>query len=121
MTAKFSCQGYDQHIINHHAPQSGCPNGGNHKHWGKLEKALNKVPSTCPVIIPGDTNARLYGRMNELEEEAIGPHAFCLNKEHIHQLKSEEFENRQELVDFCIKNGLVISNTFFEKQPRKKC
>ena len=121
MKAKFSCKGADLNIINHHAPQSLCSETEKHRHWHKLEMHANRIPHAQPVIIVGDTNARLHGRLNDVEEEVIGKHCFHPSMDNIRNLQEEEMYNRQELVDFCIKNGYVVSNSYFKKKPQKKC
>ena len=106
MHAKFECEGTSLNIINHHAPQSGTHISHKHRHWRTLEKMSQTISNKQCTIIVGDTNARLHGRMNETEHEIIGKHCFEVGRENICSLKDEELDNREELVDFCIKTYL---------------
>jgi hypothetical protein len=86
-----------------------------------LEKQVNHISKEKATIIVGDANARLHGRLNELEEEIIGNYCFQASRDNINRLREDEATNRQELVDFCLKNGYVVSNSFFNKPEQKKC
>ena len=121
MTGKFQCKGADLTIICHHAPQSECKGGVPEKqrHWNHVEKIAQNISKEKVVMIVGDTNARLHGRKNELEEAVIGNHCFAENRSLIDAQKETEAENREELVDFCIKNGFVVSNTYSGSHPAK--
>ena len=72
-------------------------------------------------IILGDLNARLHGRLDDGEEEIMGQHIFGKGRQHVHQMPDNQFFNRQNLVEFCMEQEFVISNTLFDKPPNKLC
>ena len=69
----------------------------------------------CTLVI-GDTNARLHGHMSEVEKAIIGPHCFEPSRLNTQGSKEEELDNRQELVDFCLKAG-TYCQTLSSKHP----
>ena len=80
--------------------------------------ARNQAIPTC---ILGDTNARLHGSTCVAEDEIMGRHVFGYGPQHVRTLAESQRDNRQCLVDFCIANHCVVSNTLFAKPEYKKC
>jgi hypothetical protein len=107
-------------IINHHAPHSGRPPEEKDNHWEAIQTLSDRSGIDMPTYIIGDTNARIHGPINDMEELIIGKHTFGKGPEHVPNLPPEQRENRQALIDFCVKNEYNITNTYFEKPERPK-
>ena len=70
---------------------------------------------TYIVIQVGDWNARAQKVTNKYERQAIGKHTFNQERVTLRTQGEEAAESRMKLIDYCIKNGLQISNTYFQK------
>ena len=53
------------------------------------------------------------------EHDAIGMHIFRQETSCIDQLSDRQRDNRERFVSFCLENGFVISNTWFEQDSSK--
>ena len=113
--------GPDIHIVNHYAPHSGRPLEEKTQHWDTLQEVVRARSRSLPTFILGDTNARVHGSTEAVEDQVIGRHVFGHGALHVRNLPEAQRENRQCLIDFCITNEYVLSNTFFLKPDRKKC
>ena len=75
--------------------------------YEQIEELIKKEKATDQVIIMGDWNAVVgEGR----EEKEVGE--FGLGKRN---------ERGQALVDFCKRSKMMISNTWFEHEKRRRC
>ena len=113
--------GPDIRLINHYAPHSGRPHEEKTHHWETLENILDHHSRTIPTYILGDANARIHGRISEIENECVGRHVFGFGAQHVHALTEEQRENRQLLIDFCVFNDIMVMNTLFLKPDKFKC
>lgn len=118
---KIANSGPDICLISHYAPHSGRPVAENEKHWDNLQQILSTKTRQAPVILLGDTNARIHGRVSDIEGSVVGRHVFGHGNHYVQELPEEQRENRQMLMDFCISNNLIISNSFFQKADSRKC
>ena len=82
---------------------------------------MHTRPQAIPTFIVGDINARLHGSTCEAEDEIMGRHVFGYGPQHVRTLVESQRDNRQCLVDFCIANQFVVSNTLFAKPEWKTC
>ena len=114
-------KGPDICILNHYAPHSAKPSGEKDTHWGLLTQITQARSCCMPTFVVGDANARLHGRAHEIEETVVGPHVFGWGQGFVTRLPEEQLENRQLMIDFCIANDFIISNTFFNKANEHKC
>ena len=117
----FQNHGPDIRFINHYAPHSGRPHEEKTHHWETLQNILDRQSRNIPTYILGDTNARLHGRISEVENECVGRHVFGFGAQHVHNLAEEQRENRQLLIDFCVFNDFTVMNTLFLKPDKFKC
>ena len=113
---KIANSGPDIFLIRHYAPHSGRPVAEKEKHWDNLQQILSTKTRQAPVILLGDTNAHIHGRVSDIEGSVVGRHVFGHGNHYVQELPEEQRENRQMLMDFCISNNLTISNTFSEKR-----
>ena len=114
-------QGPDICVLNQYAPHSGRPTDEKHHHWEQLQEIVANKPRQTPTYIWGDCNARLHGRVSVEEERVVGAHVFGVGPAHVQEMPEDQRENRQCLIDFCLENDYVVSNTFFAKHEAKKC
>ena len=113
--------GPDIRIVNHYAPHSARPTAEKDSHWNLLHQITQTQRLHVPTIVLGDANARLHGRLNEIEESVVGPHVFGFGNDFINSLPEDQKENHQFLVDYCIANEFIVTNTFFYKNEAYKC
>ncbi|CAF3323508.1 unnamed protein product [Rotaria sp. Silwood2] len=74
------------------------------KFYNDLQDTLNKISTDDMIIIMGDLNARVGGDQQQPTlNNCIGP--FTVDKVN---------ENGTRLMDFCMMNNIIISNTFFQ-------
>src|SRR5438876_272008 len=74
--------------------------------YEQLEDILNKQKGTDQVVIMGDMNA-VVGE----EKDGMVVRKFGLGKRN---------ERGERLVEFCKINGLVVTNTWFEQERRRR-
>ena len=55
------------------------------------------------------------------EDELMGRYVFGYGPQHVRTLAESQRDSRQCLVDFCIANHFVVSNTIFAKPEYKNC
>ena len=113
--------GPDIRIVNHYAPHSARPTAEKDSHWNLLHQITQTQRLHVPTIVLGDANARLHGRLNEIEKSVVGPHVFGFGNDFIDSLPEDQKENRQFLVDYCIANEFIVTNIFFPKNEAYKC
>lgn len=70
-----------------------------------LQQVVNDTPKTDLLLIIGDFNARVQANTNMLHGP-VGPYSV-----------DKMNENGERLVDFCLMNDLIITNTFYKHKP----
>ena len=119
MEIRLRNHGPDICLINHYAPHSGRPLDEKTQHWDNLQEMVHARSQAIPTFILGDTNARLHGSTCVAEDKIMGRHVFGYGPQHVRTLAESQRDNRQCLVDFCIANHFVVSNTFLLNQSTK--
>ncbi|CAF4329403.1 unnamed protein product [Rotaria sp. Silwood2] len=69
----------------------------------QLQETIDKVPKEDMIVLMGDFNARVGKQEHLTMPQIVGPHAVDVKN-----------ENGIRLIDFCLTNNIVISNTFFQ-------
>lgn len=105
MLIKFRAKPFDISIIQTYAPTTDYSEEEIEEYYEEIQNIMKNVKSTEVLIIMGDFNAKVgKGR----EEDIVG-----------HFGLGERNERGERLVQFCIENNLMITNTFFQKPERK--
>ena len=68
----------------------------------------------------GDFNARLHYRL-ESEQELIGPYAFGKGEDYDKQQSNNTPERRDQFVQVCLGNGMIIMNTQYQNKDKHYC
>ncbi|CAH0555067.1 unnamed protein product [Brassicogethes aeneus] len=76
--------------------------------WKKLAETIEEVRGRLIIIIIGDLNGRV-GKADEESGETIGAHGETIRN-----------NNGKRLIDFCLMNNLIITNTFFQHKEIHK-
>ena len=100
-----------------YAPQSGCDVAAKQAFYTKADSFIRSFPSAHPVFIAGDFNARLHGRLPE-ERDILGNFVYGRGLSYLQHTATPTAENRSLFIDFCIQNGLCVTNTLFDKTPQ---
>jgi len=108
-------------VVVAYAPQSGTQEDERLAFMEELDEVVSAHRGRGPVLVLGDLNARLHGRLRG-EESIIGPHVFgrgcaaLLRPER----EYEEASNRELLLEVCRGNGLRIMSIWFRKSDRRR-
>ena len=78
----------------------------NDKFYNDLQDTLDKVSSSDMIIFMEDFNARTGSMEHNTSPPTVGPFA-----------TDSRTNNGERLVNFCVANNVVISNTFFQHKP----
>jgi hypothetical protein len=73
------------------------------KFYFDLQETLDNVPTTDMLMLMGDFNARVGRTEHLISSQTVGPFTTDVCN-----------ENGQRLLDLCLTNNLVISNTFYQ-------
>ena len=86
-----------------------------------LEAVIANAAKKGPVLVLGDLNARIHGRL-EGEEEILGPHTWGLGIGRLARPGDlyTELTNRELLMYVCESQSMKVMNTWFDKPPQKK-
>ena len=99
-------------------PQAELEEEEKEKHHEELQKTIDKIKE--PIIYTvGDMNVNLIKR-KEREQDIMGTN-FMQGNRTLENLSENQAKNRELLVNMCENNEFVIMNTFFQKEPKKKC
>ena len=101
---KLKAKPFNLAIIQTYAPTSSHSDEEVEAHYQEIDKMLKEVKSTDVLIVLGDFNAKLG---NESFQNITGD--FGLGKRN---------ERGDRLIQFCIENNLIASNTFFQHPKR---
>ena len=118
LVATFNTCPVKTNIAIAYAPHAGRSIKDKDFFYKDLQSAVSLLPKHEINIIMGDFNARLMERFPH-EHDFIGSHLFRENDSTIDQLSEKQKDNRNRFVSFCQEHGLVISNTWFQKEPSK--
>jgi len=102
-------------MLSAYAPHNGHPEGERHAFYEELGAVIGKASRKGPVLVLGDLNARLHGRL--LGEQAVlEPVLFGRGAAFLRQpdrlLRGRP--NRELLMDMCVEHGL-LANSWFQK------
>ena len=106
-------------VISTYVPQA-ChvnPNLAN-QHYEELQSLLDDRYNHSPKLICGDFNARIIKALPH-ESCAAGPYTLGTENYDLDYLSPAQFANRSRMLEFCVANGFVASNTFFQKSDEQ--
>ena len=86
-----------------------------------LEDVVAVAAKKGPVMVLGDLNARIHGRLRG-EEDMIGPHTWGLGVGRLvrPEALNAVLTNRELLLTVCESNDMKVMNTWFKKPPARK-
>ena len=87
-------------------PSTTAASQGNDKFYSDLQDTLDKASSSDMVIFMEDFNARIGSTEHNTSPQTVGLFA-----------TDSRTNNAERLVNFCVANNVVISNTFFQHKP----
>ena len=93
-------------VIQAYAPTSDADENMTQTFYDQLQDILDNTPQKDVTIVMGDFNAKVGS--NNGVNGVMGPYGL-----------GEQNEAGQKLIDFCISNELVITNTLFKQHPRR--
>ena len=102
---RMNCKPINVTIIAVYAPvnpSSTAASQSNDKFYSDLQDTLDKVSSSDMIIFMKDFNARIGSMEHNTSPQTVGPFA-----------TDSRTNNGERLVNFCVANNVVISNTFF--------
>ena len=97
------------HLTSSYAPTIDKDDQEKERSYGSLEKTCNRIPRHDLVIIRGDFKAKLGNK--EYVQLVAGPHTF-------HDLSNE---NDNMLIQFAIRNRLIIKSAMFRHKNIYMC
>jgi len=108
-------------IICTYIPQSGRPKTARTQAFEVLARAIEKAETKGVVLVLGDFNARLHGRL-KAEQGVLGPHIYGSGVARLTRPARGfgEKSNRDLLIDMCIEHGMRVMNTWFSKPDCRK-
>ena len=107
-------------IIATYCPTALATDDEKNRFYSHLSRLYRKPSSRAAVITLGDFNAKIWRRASP-DETPIGPHLFDPNNNDLTQQSAEVATNRQNLINFCIEQDLIMVNTQFQKPDYKLC
>ena len=119
MSVSISNSGPAIHFITIYAPQSGCDVTTKNAFYTKAGSFIRAFPSAHPMIIAGNFNARLHGKLPE-ECDTLGNFIYGRGLTYLQHMAAASAENRSQFIDFCIQNDLCVTNIFFDKPPQSQ-
>ena len=106
---RMNCKPINVTTIDAYAPvnlSTTAASQSNDKFYSDLQDTLNKVSSSDMIIFMEDFNARIGWTEHNTSLQTVGPFA-----------TDSRTNNDERLVNFCVANNVVISNTFFQHKP----
>ena len=104
MMLKIRAKPFNIAIIQTYAPTTSHNDEEAEVHYEEIQRMLKQVKSTDVLIVMGDFNAKIGV---EAYQDTVGK--FGLGKRN---------ERVERLLQFCIENNLIVSNTFFQHPKR---
>jgi len=102
-----------------HAPHADATENEKRSFYDKLKTAHEKYSAKANIhYIIGDFNTKILTRV-PAEETTVGPHIYNPLNLEIDSLSNGQKENRELLMEFCLENNLIISNTWFQKSQKE--
>lgn len=110
LTIKINAKPCKLNIVQIYAPTSTSTEDELNDFYNKLESTIQEIPTKEITLIQGDFNAKI-GQTEEDEQvkHLIGRYGLGVRN-----------ESGQRLVEFCIGNNMVITNTIFPQHPRRR-
>ena len=84
-----------------------------------LQKLVDDRPNGNEILILGDLNARMIKAEDDQESTVFGKATVKGRSATVEGMSAATESNRNHLIRFCLRNGLQLSNTFFEKPTNK--
>jgi len=98
-----------------HAPHADATDISKKTFFDQLRKTHEKFNTKANIhYILGDFNTTILNRV-PAEQNNIGPHIYNPLNLDIDSLSTGQKENRENLLEFCLENNLIVSNTWFQK------
>lgn len=112
---RLATRAFEMAFLSILAPHSGKSDDERKLFYDTLNRTLQELPPNCRLRPAGDWNANLHFRF-PAEEHIIGPHYIGRGEPYLLQKRREGQGtlNRDNLVEFCEKQSLVIANTCHE-------
>ena len=95
-------------IFQVYAPTSASTDEELEEFYEKLQAEYDNCHKSDVKVIMGDLNAKVGKYQDSSEQGLIGKHGL-----------GERNQRGQHLIDFCIENELVVTNTTFQNHPRR--
>lgn len=98
-----------------HAPHADATELSKKTFFDQLRTTHEKFNKKANIhYILGDFNTKILNRV-PAEQNNIGPHIYNPLNLDIDSLSTGQKENRENLLELCLENNLIISNTWFQK------
>ena len=105
---RMNCKPINETIIAVYAPinpSTTATSRSNDKFYSDLQDTLDKVSSSDMIIFMENFNARIGSAEHNTSPQIVGPFT-----------TDSRTNNGERLVNFCVANNVVVSNTFFSTQ-----
>lgn len=102
-------------VITGHAPHNQHTEETKQAFYDELNQLVDKVEYRGPYLIMGDFNARIHGRLHD-EDVVLGPHLYGKGV----GSAGGESDNRSFLMNCCVQNQLLVSNTWFKHSSARQ-
>ena len=102
-------------FISAYAPQSGLDFEVRHRFFSDLQAFTQRMKVHGPTFTLGDFNARFHGLPEPLSG-VLGPYTFGDRTVNI-----EATSNASMLIEHCVSQNSVVSNTFFDRPVERRC
>ena len=110
ITARFKT-GYGYlAIIQVYAPTANANKKEIDEFYTDLQREVSKIPPADIPVIMGDLNAKIGKSEDITTNGVVGKHGY-----------GKRNERGDMLADFCMANGLCITNTFFQQKKACRC
>ena len=106
-------------LIAVYAPQAFRSEEEKEQAYKDLNSHPRKHKRNGPVYISGDMNARVQKKVSSEEAHIVENHTVELHTADPMQGNDQVIQNRQLLLDFCDRNKLKLTSTYFQKQNNK--
>ena len=109
----------DLTLISAYMPQAGRPSEEKETTYEQLNKEMQKKIGKGPTYVLGDMNARIQTKLGTAENGIVGKHTFSPETADPIGRSDNVIENRQLLINFCMRHKCQLANTFFKKRKEK--
>ena len=106
-------------IVAAYMPPADRPTEEKETAYNQLQQIVDRRKNKGPVYIIGDWNARLIYPNTDEEHAIMGKHTLHENAEWLGRHTEGMKEHRDMMIEFCITNELMVTNTMYRKTPNK--